>query len=203
MQAGHSCGDDKDLINGLPTGSVRISFGYLSTLQDAQICLHFIVSCFLDGAKDTINFNSSQDTESFKAVSSEAQCDKSENSSTHGTFSGLQTPSTCDNSTCGLNHHATSVVSNVRDVNSVSQNLSPGVATIVGQGKSDIVEHKLNSCEFKLDEVGNNPATLRDADNIKTRRLTHMYLYPVKSCAAFKVSGILKLYNKSVSFNCA
>ncbi|XP_062591879.1 molybdenum cofactor sulfurase-like [Saccostrea cucullata] len=48
LMAGHVCGDDKDLIDGQPTGSVRISFGYMSTLSDAQHCLKFIVESFME-----------------------------------------------------------------------------------------------------------------------------------------------------------
>nr|XP_030732417.1 molybdenum cofactor sulfurase isoform X4 [Globicephala melas] len=44
LQAGHVCGDDVDLIDGQPTGSVRISFGYMSTLEDAQAFLRFIIA---------------------------------------------------------------------------------------------------------------------------------------------------------------
>uniref|UniRef100_A0A8C3WWB0 Molybdenum cofactor sulfurase n=1 Tax=Catagonus wagneri TaxID=51154 RepID=A0A8C3WWB0_9CETA len=44
LQAGHVCGDDVDLIDGQPTGSVRISFGYMSTLEDAQAFLRFIAA---------------------------------------------------------------------------------------------------------------------------------------------------------------
>ncbi|XP_055993933.1 molybdenum cofactor sulfurase [Sorex fumeus] len=43
-QAGHVCGDDMDLVDGQPTGSVRISFGYMSTLEDAQAFLQFIIA---------------------------------------------------------------------------------------------------------------------------------------------------------------
>ncbi|KAK3708364.1 hypothetical protein QZH41_014825, partial [Actinostola sp. cb2023] len=46
--AGHVCGDDVDLIDGQPTGSVRISFGYMSTFSDAQRFLKFIRSCFIE-----------------------------------------------------------------------------------------------------------------------------------------------------------
>ncbi|KAJ8273011.1 hypothetical protein GJAV_G00096330 [Gymnothorax javanicus] len=49
LQAGHSCGDDVDLINGRPTGSVRISFGYMSSFNDCQNFLKFIVKCFVQG----------------------------------------------------------------------------------------------------------------------------------------------------------
>ncbi|XP_048728647.2 molybdenum cofactor sulfurase-like isoform X2 [Ostrea edulis] len=51
LQAGHVCGDDMDLIDGQPTGSVRISFGYMSTIKDAQHCLRFIVENFLESVK--------------------------------------------------------------------------------------------------------------------------------------------------------
>ncbi|XP_074844071.1 molybdenum cofactor sulfurase isoform X2 [Carettochelys insculpta] len=43
LQAGHVCGDDMDIIDGRPTGSVRISFGYMSTFEDAQTFLKFII----------------------------------------------------------------------------------------------------------------------------------------------------------------
>lgn len=47
VQAGHVCGDDVDLIDGRPTGSIRISFGYCSTFSDAETFLRFIRECFL------------------------------------------------------------------------------------------------------------------------------------------------------------
>ncbi|XP_071100767.1 molybdenum cofactor sulfurase-like [Haliotis cracherodii] len=50
FQAGHVCGDDQDMIDGHPTGSVRISFGYMSTYGDAVQCLRFITEYFLEGA---------------------------------------------------------------------------------------------------------------------------------------------------------
>ena len=42
------CGDNIDLVDGYPTGSVRISFGYMSTLKDAQKFMKFIEQCFVD-----------------------------------------------------------------------------------------------------------------------------------------------------------
>ena len=47
LKAGHVCGDDLDLIDGLPTGSVRVSFGFSSTLEDAETFLSFVCDCFL------------------------------------------------------------------------------------------------------------------------------------------------------------
>ncbi len=36
-----------DLVDGKPTGAVRISFGYMSTIQDAENFLKFIKECFV------------------------------------------------------------------------------------------------------------------------------------------------------------
>lgn len=48
LKAGHVCGDGIDLINGCPTGSVRISFGYMSDFSDAERFINFIKECFLE-----------------------------------------------------------------------------------------------------------------------------------------------------------
>uniref|UniRef100_A0A3Q3M338 Molybdenum cofactor sulfurase n=1 Tax=Mastacembelus armatus TaxID=205130 RepID=A0A3Q3M338_9TELE len=48
LQAGHVCGDSIDLVDGQPTGSVRISFGYMSTFEDCQKFLKFVAECFVE-----------------------------------------------------------------------------------------------------------------------------------------------------------
>nr|CAH7761655.1 unnamed protein product [Callosobruchus chinensis] len=47
-KAGHVCGDQRDLVDGYPTGSVRISFGYMSTKKEADKFLQMIETCFID-----------------------------------------------------------------------------------------------------------------------------------------------------------
>lgn len=47
FQAGHICGDERDLIDGQPTGSVRISFGYMSTERDVDRFLQMVESAFV------------------------------------------------------------------------------------------------------------------------------------------------------------
>lgn len=49
LQAGHVCGDARDLVDGLPTGSVRVSFGYMSTYTDADQLLRMVRECFIQG----------------------------------------------------------------------------------------------------------------------------------------------------------
>ncbi|XP_042695762.1 molybdenum cofactor sulfurase [Centrocercus urophasianus] len=59
LQAGHVCGDDIDLIDGRPTGSVRISFGYMSSFEDAQAFLKFIIATRFSKSDTEIPFQSS------------------------------------------------------------------------------------------------------------------------------------------------
>lgn len=48
FKAGHVCGDNIDLVDGQPTGSVRVSFGYMSTFEDCQKFLNFVAECFVE-----------------------------------------------------------------------------------------------------------------------------------------------------------
>ncbi|KAI3456698.1 hypothetical protein Pfo_013361 [Paulownia fortunei] len=47
IEAGHICWDDHDILHGKPTGAVRVSFGYMSTFEDARKFLKFIESSFV------------------------------------------------------------------------------------------------------------------------------------------------------------
>ncbi|XP_014112281.1 PREDICTED: molybdenum cofactor sulfurase [Pseudopodoces humilis] len=58
LQAGHVCGDNIDLVDGRPTGSVRISFGYMSSFEDAQTFLNFIIATRLSKSDAEIPFQS-------------------------------------------------------------------------------------------------------------------------------------------------
>ncbi|PNY07466.1 molybdenum cofactor sulfurase-like protein, partial [Trifolium pratense] len=46
-EAGHVCWDDRDIINGKPVGAVRVSFGYMSTYEDAKKLVDFVTSSFV------------------------------------------------------------------------------------------------------------------------------------------------------------
>ncbi|NXN93282.1 MOCOS sulfurase, partial [Rhinopomastus cyanomelas] len=59
LQAGHVCGDDMDIVDGHPTGSIRISFGYMSSFEDAQNFLKFIIETRLSKSNTEIPFQSS------------------------------------------------------------------------------------------------------------------------------------------------
>ena len=55
LDAGHVCGDSIDIIDGQPTGSIRISFGYMSDFSDAEKFLNFLKDCFVEEDGNTCN----------------------------------------------------------------------------------------------------------------------------------------------------
>lgn len=50
FEAGHVCWDDKDIVNGRPTGAVRFSFGYASRRRDVPALVTFLRRSFLQEA---------------------------------------------------------------------------------------------------------------------------------------------------------
>ncbi|KAF8817837.1 aminotransferase, class V family protein [Cardiosporidium cionae] len=46
-EMGHVCGDSKDILNGIPTGCVRVSFGFSSIKKDVDRFILFLVCEFL------------------------------------------------------------------------------------------------------------------------------------------------------------
>ncbi|RLN91310.1 hypothetical protein BBJ28_00013270 [Nothophytophthora sp. Chile5] len=47
IAAGHVCGDDIDVVNGLPTGAVRLSLGYMTTFEDVMAFVTFVAKYFV------------------------------------------------------------------------------------------------------------------------------------------------------------
>lgn len=52
---GYVCGGTIDLIDGKPTGAVRISFGYMSTVGDVETILTMLRKCYVSG-KEVIKY---------------------------------------------------------------------------------------------------------------------------------------------------
>lgn len=50
IEAGHVCGDHIDLVNGLPTGAVRLSVGYMTTYEDIIAFIDFTIKYFVSRA---------------------------------------------------------------------------------------------------------------------------------------------------------
>ncbi|XP_077773789.1 molybdenum cofactor sulfurase [Podarcis muralis] len=155
LQAGHVCGDDIDVVDGRPTGSVRISFGYMSTFEDAQAFLKFIITTRLIGC-NMVNIPSPRQT------ISELVASPRENGHTCDNSSANKLPPNKSTGDSGLSTSSTSV--------NMPVNLQPA---------------KRHS-ERDMTEVFGNPAE----DMPSGRRpvtVTNIYLYPIKSCAAFEV----------------
>ncbi|KAL8144553.1 hypothetical protein V2J09_017585 [Rumex salicifolius] len=54
-EAGRVCWDDNDIINGKPTGAVRVSFGYFSTFEDVKKFVDFVMASFVSLPRSTGN----------------------------------------------------------------------------------------------------------------------------------------------------
>ncbi|KAG0020071.1 hypothetical protein BGZ80_004835 [Entomortierella chlamydospora] len=48
LEAGHVCWDDTDILNGKPTGSVRVSLGAMSTVDEVLNFISFLEEYFID-----------------------------------------------------------------------------------------------------------------------------------------------------------
>ena len=64
LEAGHLCGDQIDLVNGVPTGAVRVSFGFYNTREDADRLLSMIKRNFIESQPIEAVVVSKEDTTS-------------------------------------------------------------------------------------------------------------------------------------------
>ncbi|XP_037838291.2 molybdenum cofactor sulfurase isoform X1 [Chlorocebus sabaeus] len=159
FQAGHVCGDNMDLIDGQPTGSVRISFGYMSTLDDVQAFLRFIIDTRLHSSGDRPVPQAHADTGEAGAPSAESQADVTP--AVMGRHSllpqedALTGSGVWNNSSTTVN--AVPVAPPVCDVTRTQQIPSEKAAGVLQGALGPLV-------------------------------VTNLYLYPIKSCAAFEVT---------------
>lgn len=146
FQAGHVCGDDVDIIDGRPTGSVRVSFGYMSTLEDAQAFLRFISAIYLRSPGDQPVLQAG--TSGAGALSSESDC--------HSPQEGARADPVDRSEACP-------------DADTVDLYLSPSEASGSQQALPEKAAGILNG-------------------DLGSHIVTNIYLYPIKSCAAFEVT---------------
>ncbi|XP_069814348.1 molybdenum cofactor sulfurase isoform X1 [Dendropsophus ebraccatus] len=140
LQAGHVCGDDMDLVNGRPTGSVRISFGFMSTFDDAKVFLNFIVDTFIKkSSQGTLRILDCEKISKISLSQSEISEERSINGNGKITDSTMITQS------------------------HIFSNLSTVERTCICKERETMTT------------------------NSKAITLSHIYLYPIKSCAAFQV----------------
>lgn len=58
FSAGHRCGSENDVINGKPTGVIRVSLGAMSTANDVERFLAFMKEFFVDESPEDSSSNS-------------------------------------------------------------------------------------------------------------------------------------------------
>lgn len=56
FNAGHICGDANDLVDGVPTGSIRVSFGLMTRKENVDKLINVIQQCYLHTPTTTLNF---------------------------------------------------------------------------------------------------------------------------------------------------
>lgn len=47
-KVGRTCGDDNDLVDGIPTGSVRVSIGYMTNMNNINALIDMIRHCYIN-----------------------------------------------------------------------------------------------------------------------------------------------------------
>nr|KAG5707077.1 hypothetical protein BaRGS_011788 [Batillaria attramentaria] len=159
LNAGHVCGDDKDLINGRPTGSVRISFGYMSSLSDAVRCLQFIAECFLETHK-----TATKPTFTAPEWYVPPAVDAVTNKETSAVFGRSE-----------FHGHGTKAAEEKR-----ADDLGEKRAVRDEEGR----EGGSKGSEREEGETRTTDVTCSE----KHRKLTDIFLYPIKSCGAFRVN---------------
>ncbi|KAK5064174.1 hypothetical protein LTR84_000006 [Exophiala bonariae] len=58
--AGQRCGSENDIINGKPTGAIRLSFGAMSSMEDVTNFLHFVDEFYVSSIRVETNLTSTQ-----------------------------------------------------------------------------------------------------------------------------------------------
>lgn len=199
------CGDDHDLIDGKPTGAVRASFGYMSTLEDAQKCLQFIVDCFLNKMPHPVfweknkNENQSHSNNSnrfsvdFNAVLAEESTTQMKYVGTNTKQSAnISTVSTSDvTETCDLYYQTEK-----ETIEEKYETEELKISKTMSEISDPYVEcSKLVKQNVRLSPVIQTCDEPQAGDALmfkpcEGRHISDIFLYPVKSCAAFKVCSI-------------
>ncbi|XP_019623568.1 PREDICTED: molybdenum cofactor sulfurase-like isoform X2 [Branchiostoma belcheri] len=172
-QAGHVCGDDKDLISGRPTGSVRISFGYMSTFEDAQFFLDFVQECFVEKSPKTTTSAGNAHNEQYRNT-------------------GLTSKLNVQNANEGLEveHDKTETKRSATLQSSGLKNSSKNQADDPQESCRDSLKKDLVMEETsKRQDEKENSTENSEAKVPGQRHLTNIFLYPVKSCGAFEVKS--------------
>ncbi|XP_054580056.1 molybdenum cofactor sulfurase isoform X2 [Eptesicus fuscus] len=184
LQAGHVCGDDVDLVDGQPTGSVRISFGYMSTLEDAQAFLKFIIATRLRPQSSQPVPQAAPGEAGTAPAETEAQ-------STVPATVPTTVPATVPNTVPTTGHITVSTVPATAHRPSLSPREDTPTACRTGNGWPPAVGavrlHPPLEATRPL-QVPPEKAAAAPGGGLGPHVITNLFLYPIKSCAAFEVT---------------
>ncbi|XP_052212414.1 molybdenum cofactor sulfurase-like [Dreissena polymorpha] len=207
FSAGHVCGDDLDLIDGRPTGAVRVSFGYMSTMLDAKKCLQFIVDCFLERCDKQVfcSKNIWQPVGKTVAASDSSKVSEKNNVNTQllNDITVNASDTQYDNTIVNEEKSSLAQSSNIENTK-VSQQLSgkvnkmmvcvemnfetPSEIRKVNTKLEQLIQNKEHSYgDLNPDIVTMVTEETEEFEACEGRVLADIFLYPVKSCAAFRV----------------
>lgn len=204
VAAGKTCGDDLDLIEGRPTGSIRISFGYMSTIEDANLFLTFIATSFQengppDPALVRIAAGSSTDAVTeLQAAAAAATATKALGESTAIVDGTVDSSVACDGAAAAAAAEASEApgaAAGVAELNADSSgsNSISDRAVVSGTIVGEKVAAETRVTESSTSALGNSITTatttaatsMTDEGSGSAVRLETIAVFPVKSCKAF------------------
>ncbi|XP_067008145.2 molybdenum cofactor sulfurase 2 [Anabrus simplex] len=209
FQAGHVCGDERDLVDGQPTGSIRISFGYMSSKDDADKFLDMITTCFVDGPKIMKvpewweNFKKLYHSKFFplEANSSEAYpcnnvkpCQNAEDilfydcSDLNNHVDQNQVLTCKDSPAININHESGDII-NANNSKIIENVLQDDTYNVIPSNKP--VNNSTNHVDEKVENMVENCKLggTSETTDLSGAYLSHIFLYPVKSCGAMSVKS--------------
>ena len=194
FNAGHVCGDQMDIIDGKPTGSVRISFGYISTFEDAWTFLQFLRDCFLvssDDCPNSFDFTSRVDAN----ADLQSQWKRSnQNDSNQGDRPSLTIenglPMSLNQSSQDTKDTKTTTDASLRHSNApipMKKQTLDDVKKLPATHLNGKIKTRDLADEERCDSSGFQDSSL-DSHQDRKHVLKRIFIYPVKSCASFQVS---------------
>ena len=185
FQAGHVCGDSMDLVNGRPTGSLRISLGYTSVLSDIRAFWQFLCDCFIQGNPNLINalsrtkfqLDNPDPAHDTVAVQGKNQCNMDLSSNI-----GIADSKSCVSHTRDSNRTVEFQKSSDGSITNVIRDA--GADAIVSNDVEDSGNSKLQDKMVLL----KGRKAISSEGNRPVPHLEKIFVYPVKSCGAFEVS---------------
>lgn len=176
FKAGHVCGDALDLVDGEPTGSVRVSFGYCSTYKDADQLLRMVQECFVQQPMtfDLTWMEGEVDLSWMRQEGGAGEMDEREKgeSDDHEREKGVT---------------ATRKEREAELPNRGKINITNGNNNNIGNSNNTKTNLPQNNCDTTSSVVPSALTTSSAKDS--TYRLTGIVVFPVKSCGGVRVEA--------------